>query len=265
MRDFEEVIPGEYNFSVDNEELEPRISEEEFVASMGKKQLVALLSKSLNKSEEDITKMFTTAGIDIKDDEEEDDDKGKHPLAVQIEEILKNFTASQDDDDDDDEDEEEDEKEKKDRKTNNSSKKEDKAMSAKMQEDIDKLAKGLGILTASLTEGLTAVEAAKKLAEDNEARDAVRQLSQAGKVLPAEVDDYVKLYSTNKELFDKLTKDMAPRINFDDPGDYGNLDNAYNKTLSAKEREEEIERYSKMPELVAAGGGKHDTISRGDS
>jgi hypothetical protein len=62
------------------------------------------------------------------------------------------------------------------------------------------------------TANATAIGEIRKELDDTKAATAVDKLIEAGKVAPAKRDQYIKLYGTNNELFDDLTKDLTPTL-----------------------------------------------------
>lgn len=71
---------------------------------------------------------------------------------------------------------------------------------------------GYNALKTQNTENAEAIKDIRKELDDTKAATAVDKLVETGKVLPAKRDQYIRLYSTNHELFEDLTKDLTPVV-----------------------------------------------------
>lgn len=80
---------------------------------------------------------------------------------------------------------------------------------------------GYNALKTQNTENTTAISAIRQELDDTKAATAVDKLVDSGKLPPAKRDSYVKLYSTNHELFEDLTKDMEPYVQLGEVGGDG--------------------------------------------
>lgn len=123
---------------------------------------------------------------------------------------------------------------------------------------------GYNTLKAENTENTTAIAAIRKELDDTKAATAVDKLVESGKLPPAKRESYVKLFNTNHELFDDLTKDMEPYVKLgeiggdgipQEPG-HGTMD----KFLEPAKATDEADRYMGLvPQLedrLAAKKGK---------
>lgn len=80
---------------------------------------------------------------------------------------------------------------------------------------------GYNALKTQNTENTTAIAAIRKELDDTKAATAVDKLVDTGKVPPAKRDQYIKLYHTNHELFEDMTKDMEPYVQVGEIGGDG--------------------------------------------
>jgi hypothetical protein len=124
---------------------------------------------------------------------------------------------------------------------------------------------GYNALKTQNGENAEAIKNIRKELDDTKATTAVDKLVDAGKVVPAKRDQYIKLYHTNHELFEDMTKDLEPVVTLgeiggdgipQEPG-HGTMD----KFLEPAKAVEEAERYMNLvPELeeriAAKKGGK---------
>jgi phage I-like protein len=69
---------------------------------------------------------------------------------------------------------------------------------------------GYNALKTQNTENTESIKAIRKELDDTKASTAVDKLIDSGKLAPAKRDSYIKLFSTNQELFGELTKDLEP-------------------------------------------------------
>jgi phage I-like protein len=113
---------------------------------------------------------------------------------------------------------------------------------------------GYNTLKTQNTENTAAITAIRQELDDTKANTAVDKLVDSGKLPPAKRDSYVKLFNTNHELFDDLTKDMQPYVDLSEIGGDGIPQepgrNAMEKFLEPAKATEEAERYMNLvPEL----------------
>jgi len=80
---------------------------------------------------------------------------------------------------------------------------------------------GYNALKTQNTENTTAIAAIRKELDDTKASTAVDKLVDGGKVPPAKREQYLKLYNTNHELFDEMTKDLEPYVQLGEVGGDG--------------------------------------------
>jgi Mu-like prophage I protein len=71
---------------------------------------------------------------------------------------------------------------------------------------------GYNALKTQNTENAEAIKEIRQELDDTRASTAVDKLIEAGKVAPAKRDQYIRLYGTNNELFEDLTKDLTPTL-----------------------------------------------------
>jgi len=101
----------------------------------------------------------------------------------------------------------------------------------------------------------TAIADIRKELADTKATAAVTALVSEGKLLPAKRDQYIKLYHTDKALFDDMTKDLAPVVELGEVGGDGDppepgsakLDEFKDPTKAT----EESDRYMRLVPAVA--------------
>jgi hypothetical protein len=67
-------------------------------------------------------------------------------------------------------------------------------------------------LRAQNSENTTAIAAIRKELDDTKAATAVDRLVSEGKVVPAKREQYIKLFHSNHDLFEEMTKDMEPAV-----------------------------------------------------
>lgn len=201
------------------------------------------------------------------EDKTGDDDETASALVASLEKFLENFSNGNDDDDDDP---------NKGDTTDSFGKDEIEAM---LDSKLAEAVKPLADIAKTMAENVdTVTKEQSNLIDSNRktfAEGKVKELVDAGRILPAEREAYVELYMSNNDLYDKMTKDLPVRVDFDE---VGNLDyqtawqtNGYNKNLSDEEVESEIERYMKNAEPIHAGnsdlgdGGSMTIGGRGDA
>ena len=109
---------------------------------------------------------------------------------------------------------------------------------------------GYNTLRAENTENTTAIAAIRKELDDTKAAGAVDKLIESGKLVPAKRDSYVKLFNTNHELFEDLTKDLEPVVQLGEIGGDGVPQapgsNTMEKFLEPAKATEEAERYMNL-------------------
>jgi len=71
---------------------------------------------------------------------------------------------------------------------------------------------GYNTLKSQNTENAEAIRAIRQELDDTRATTAVDRLVDSGRVTPAKRDQYVKLFHTNHELFEEMTKDLEPVV-----------------------------------------------------
>jgi hypothetical protein len=119
---------------------------------------------------------------------------------------------------------------------------------------------GYNALKTQNTENAEAIKNIRKELDDTKATTAVDKLVDSGKVPPAKRDQYIKLYNTNNELFEEMTKDLEPVIKIGEVGGDGVPQEpgraAMDKFLEPAKAVEEAERYMNLvPELEARKKG----------
>jgi Mu-like prophage I protein len=109
---------------------------------------------------------------------------------------------------------------------------------------------GYNTLKDQNTENATAITAIRKELDDTKAANAVDKLIDGGKLPPVKRDTYIKLYSTNQDLFEELTKDLEPVIQLGEIGGDGvPLEpgrSSMDKFLEPGKAVEEAERYMNL-------------------
>jgi hypothetical protein len=120
---------------------------------------------------------------------------------------------------------------------------------------------GYNALKTQNTENTTAIAAIRQELDDTKATTAVDKLVDSGKLPPAKRDSYVKLYSTNHELFEDLTKDMEPYVQLGEVGGDGIPQEpghgTMEKFLEPAKATDEADRYLNLvPELEERLAGK---------
>lgn len=123
---------------------------------------------------------------------------------------------------------------------------------------------GYNALKTANTENTAAIAAIRKELDDTKAAAAVDKLVDAGKVPPTKRDQYVKLFNTNQELFEELTKDLEPALQLGEIGGDGIPQEPGHGTmerfLEPAKATEEAERYMNLvpalEERLAAKKGK---------
>jgi len=80
---------------------------------------------------------------------------------------------------------------------------------------------GYNALKTQNTENTAAIASIRKELDDTKAATAVDKLVDSGKIVPAKRDQYLRLYNTNPELFDEMTKDLEPPVQFGEIGGDG--------------------------------------------
>jgi hypothetical protein len=80
---------------------------------------------------------------------------------------------------------------------------------------------GYNALKTQNTENTDAIRAIRKELDDTKAATAVDKLVDTGKVPPAKREQYIKLYHTNHELFEDMTKDLEPYVQLGEVGGDG--------------------------------------------
>jgi hypothetical protein len=71
---------------------------------------------------------------------------------------------------------------------------------------------GYNTLKTQNTENAEAIKEIRKELDDTKAANAVDKLVESGKVAPAKRDQYIRLFNTNHELFEDLTRDLTPVV-----------------------------------------------------
>jgi hypothetical protein len=113
---------------------------------------------------------------------------------------------------------------------------------------------GYNALKTQNTENTTAITAIRKELDDTKATTAVDKLVESGKVPPAKRDQYIKLYHTNHDLFEEMTKDMETYVQLGEVGGDGIPQEpghgSMEKFLEPAKATEEAARYMNLvPEL----------------
>lgn len=80
---------------------------------------------------------------------------------------------------------------------------------------------GYNALKTQNTENADAIKAIRKELDDTKAATAVDKLVDSGKVPPAKREQYIKLWNTNNELFEEMTKDLEPYVQLGEIGGDG--------------------------------------------
>jgi len=123
---------------------------------------------------------------------------------------------------------------------------------------------GYNALRTENTENTASIAAIRKELDDTKAAAAVDKLVDEGKVVPAKREQYIKLFNTNHELFEELTKDLTPYVQLGEVGGDGTPQAPGSATmerfLEPAKAIEEADRYMNLvPDLedrVAAKKGK---------
>ncbi len=109
---------------------------------------------------------------------------------------------------------------------------------------------GYNTLKTQNSENAEAIKNIRKELDDTKATTAVDKLVDTGKVAPAKRDQYVKLFHTNHELFEEMTKDLEPVVilgeiggdGIPQPPGYGTME----KFLEPANAAEEADRYMNL-------------------
>lgn len=109
---------------------------------------------------------------------------------------------------------------------------------------------GYNTLKTQNTENAEAIKSIRKELDDTKAATAVDKLVDTGKVAPAKRDQYIKLFHTNPELFDEMTKDLEPIVVLGEIGGDGIPQapgsNSMERFLEPGKATEEAERYMNL-------------------
>lgn len=113
---------------------------------------------------------------------------------------------------------------------------------------------GYNTLKTQNSENAEAIKNIRKELDDTKATTAVDKLVDTGRVAPAKRDQYVKLYNTNHELFEEMTKDLEPVVILGEIGGDGIPQEpghgSIEKFLEPAKAVEEADRYMNLvPEL----------------
>ena len=109
---------------------------------------------------------------------------------------------------------------------------------------------GYNTLRTQNTENAEAIQSIRKELDDTRATTAVDKLVDSGKVAPAKRDQYVKLFHTNHDLFEEMTRDLDPVVVLGEIGGDGIPQapgsNTAEKFLEPVKATEEADRYMSL-------------------
>lgn len=120
---------------------------------------------------------------------------------------------------------------------------------------------GYNALKTQNGENAEAIKNIRKELDDTKAATAVDKLVDSGRIAPAKRDQYVKLYHTNHELFEEMTKDLEPVVQLGEIGGEGIPQppgsGTMEKFLEPAKATEEADRYMNLvPQLEERLAGK---------
>lgn len=214
-----------------------------------------ILASNSNKTVEEIAE---SAGIKLKGEEEEEQ-SGPYSKVLEslasISDMLEN--KNNEGNKEEDEDEEDDDKSKSSdavkeaQRIVTSQTKDIKRALAEVTENVIELTKGL-------TNARTEMDASVVTQRKATAEVAVKELINAGKVLPKDEKQYIELHVANEDMFELITGTLPVQVDFEEVHEDPFQGNPFSGRLNDADVEAETTRYAKMLEPQKAG--KYDKI-----